>query len=71
MQLQPVDSGTLSDIKAKPEAKGLFASSAIFNTEWSSKSFSEPILVCDLSDLAAQREKPTRLTLLFLTPNMT
>lgn len=35
----------MTDIKAKPETKGLFATSAIVNMEWSSHSFEEPIRV--------------------------
>lgn len=46
MQLQPVDSVTMSDIKAKTlEGKNLLTSSSIVSMEWTSKSFDNPILM--------------------------
>ena len=42
-QLQPVDSGSINDIRLKPEGRGLFTTSAIVNMEWSSKSFEQPV----------------------------
>ncbi len=45
-QIQPVDSGSVNDIKSRPEGKGLLSTSAIVNMEWTSKEFDNPVVVC-------------------------